>query len=104
MINNCYIIEYFFLIFTVIRDLIKFVLLLFQVHYKFVMSAPPIAFYYIINKIKNIVYEFKFTCEAMYIAAAATEIGDLPGTISISTAFFAMCVAARCTIFGRSGK
>lgn len=42
------------------------------------------------------------TWEAIYIAAAATEIGDLPGTMSISTAFFAIYVAARCTIFGRS--
>jgi hypothetical protein len=35
------------------------------------------------------------TCEAMYIAAAATEIGERPGTMSSSTAFRAMCVAAR---------
>ena len=31
------------------------------------------------------------------MAAAATEIGDLPGTMSRSTAFFAMQVAAFCT-------
>ena len=31
------------------------------------------------------------------MAAAATEIGDLPGTISKSTAFLAMQVAAFCT-------
>lgn len=35
------------------------------------------------------------------MAAAATEMGDRPGTISNSTAFLAMCVAALCTIFGR---
>jgi hypothetical protein len=35
------------------------------------------------------------TCEAMYIAAAATEIGDRPGTMSSTTAFRAMGVAAR---------
>lgn len=37
----------------------------------------------------------------MYIAAAATEIGERPGTISISTALRAMCVAALCTILGK---
>lgn len=41
------------------------------------------------------------TCEAMYIAAAATEIGERPGTMSSSTAFRAMCVAARWTMLGR---
>lgn len=35
------------------------------------------------------------------MAAAATEIGERPGTISNSTALLAMCVAALCTIFGR---
>jgi uncharacterized membrane protein len=35
------------------------------------------------------------TCEAIYIAAAATEMGDRPGTMSSSTAFRAICVAAR---------
>ena len=34
------------------------------------------------------------------MAAAATDIGDLPATISISTAFRAMRVAPLCTIFG----
>ena len=38
------------------------------------------------------------------MAAAATEMGDRPGTMSISTAFRAICVAARCTTFGRSGE
>lgn len=38
------------------------------------------------------------------MAAAATEIGDRPGTMSISTAFRAMWVAARCTVFGRSAR
>jgi hypothetical protein len=41
------------------------------------------------------------TCEAMYIAAAATDIGERPGTMSSSTAFRAMCVAARWTMLGR---
>lgn len=36
------------------------------------------------------------------MAAAATEIGDLPGTMSISTAFLAICVAALCTKLGKS--
>lgn len=36
----------------------------------------------------------------MYIAAAATDIGERPGTMSNSTAFRAICVAALCTIFG----
>lgn len=35
------------------------------------------------------------------MAAAATEIGDLPGTISSSTAFLAICVAALCTMLGK---
>lgn len=37
----------------------------------------------------------------MYIAAAATEIGERPGTISISTALRAICVAALWTILGK---
>lgn len=36
----------------------------------------------------------------MYMAAAATEMGDLPGTISRSTAFLAMWVAAFCADVG----
>jgi hypothetical protein len=36
------------------------------------------------------------------MAAAATEIGLRPGTMSISTALRAMWVAARCTEFGKS--
>lgn len=43
----------------------------------------------------------RLTWDAMYIAAAATEMGDRPGTISMSTAFLAMCVAAFCTDVGR---
>lgn len=34
------------------------------------------------------------------MAAAATEIGERPGTISSSTALRAICDAARCTIVG----